>query len=136
VYILHLKRDLVGAFVAALLLPLFGSGAPDPETKNDNRVNSAAIISKYLQAMQSETNALRGGCMQVEISAAVPKLKEQGRLSAFRRISKVGQITYHVLGFRGDNTIKTQVIARYLQAEQQGLGDDKLAITPTNYKFK
>jgi hypothetical protein len=136
VYILDLKRKRVGAFAAALLVPLFGFGAPDAQTKTDNKAAAAAILAKYLQAIQSQSEALHGGCMQVEISASVPKLKEQGRLSALRKISKVGHITYHVLGFHGDNTIKTQVIGRYLQAEQQGLGDDKLAITPANYKFK
>lgn len=135
-HILDLKRNLQGAFTAALLLPLYGFGAPDAPSKPDNRAAPAAIIAKYLQAIPSQSDALRGGCMEVEISAAVPKLKEQGRLNALRKISKLGQITYHVLGFHGDNTIKTQVIARYLQAEQQGLGNDKLAITPTNYKFK
>ena len=74
--------------------------------------------------------------MEVEITADVPSLKEHGHLRALRSISKVGQITYHVLGFQGDNTVKNQVIARYLQAEQQGKGDQSLAITPANYKFK
>jgi hypothetical protein len=131
-----LRRNLTGAFAAALLLPVWGLGAPDAQNKADNKAVSAAVISKYLQTIESQSDALRGGCMHVEISASVPKLKEQGRLNALRKISKVGRITYHVLGFHGDNTIKTQVIARYLQAEQQGLGNDKLAITPTNYKFK
>jgi hypothetical protein len=45
-------------------------------------------------------------------------------------------VTYRVLGFQGNNTVKKEVIARYLQAEQQGQGDRKLAVLPTNYKFK
>ena len=74
--------------------------------------------------------------MEVEIQANVPKLKENGTLKALRKISKVGQITYRYLSFQGDNTVKSQVIIRYLQAEQQGQGDSKIAITPENYKFK
>ncbi len=74
--------------------------------------------------------------MEVDINASVPNLKEQGRLHALRKISKVGQITYRELRFQGDNTVRNQVIGRYLQAEQQGQGDQSLAITPTNYKFK
>jgi hypothetical protein len=136
VHILGLKCNLAGAFAAALLVPLLGFGAPDSQSKAENKIVAAAVISKYVQATQSQSGGLRGACMQVEISASVPKLKEHGRLNALRKISKVGRITYHVLGFDGDNTIKTQVIGRYLQAEQQGLGDDKLAITPANYKFK
>jgi hypothetical protein len=48
----------------------------------------------------------------------------------------VGKVTYRVLGFQGNNTVKKEVIARYLQAEQQGQGDRKLAVLPDNYKFK
>lgn len=97
---------------------------------------SAVIINKYLQATQAHEDTLRGASMQVDIDASVPRLKEQGKLKALRTISKVGQITYRVLSFQGDNTIKQQVIARYLSAEQQAQSDNKLAITPANYKFK
>ena len=45
-------------------------------------------------------------------------------------------ITYRVLGFQGDNTVKKEVIARYLQAEQQSQSDPGLMLTPKNYKFK
>lgn len=74
--------------------------------------------------------------MKVDIDANVPGLKEHGKLSALRTISKVGTISYRMLGFQGDNSVKKDVIARYLQAEQQGQGDQSIAITPANYKFK
>jgi hypothetical protein len=128
------KRKLSGAF-AALLLPALAFGAAGDQ-KNDNKAVSAAIIDKYVQIARSREHELRDVSMQVDISASVPKLKETGRLRALRQISKVGQITYHVLGFQGDNTVKSQVIARYLEAEKQGQGDGKLDITPANYKFK
>jgi hypothetical protein len=42
-----------------------------------------------------------------------------------------------MLGFSGDNTVKTEVIARYLSAEVQAAqGTSNLSITPENYKFK
>jgi len=41
-----------------------------------------------------------------------------------------------VLGFQGDNSVKNQVIARYLEAEQQAQGKQDMAITPGNYKLK
>ena len=97
---------------------------------------SADIIHRYLQATQGHEDSLRGVSMQVDIDASVPKLKEQGKLRALRSISKVGQITYRVLSFQGDNTIKQQVIGRFLTAEQQAQSDNNLAITPANYKFK
>ncbi len=74
--------------------------------------------------------------MQVEINASVPRLQQHGKLRALRNISKVGLITYRVLGFQGDNTVKKEVIARYLQAEQQSQSDPGLLLTPANYKFK
>jgi hypothetical protein len=72
----------------------------------------------------------------VEIEASVPQLKQHGKLRALRRISKLGIITYRVLGFQGDNTVKKDVIARYMQAEQQSQGNPKLTLSPANYKFK
>jgi hypothetical protein len=129
-----MKRRVLTGVLSLLLLPLGAFSTPDVADQPDSQ--SDAIISKYLQATQTREDVLRGASMQVDINANVPKLKEHGRLRALRNISKVGQITYHVLGFQGDNTVKNQVIARYLQAEQQGQGDQTLAITPTNYKFK
>jgi hypothetical protein len=97
---------------------------------------SSSIIDQYVQAAQAHQDVLRGGSMEVQIDASVPRLKQHGRLYALRNISKVGKVTYRVLGFQGNNTVKKEVIARYLQAEQQGQGDRKLAVLPANYKFK
>ena len=74
--------------------------------------------------------------MEVEINASVPRLQQHGKLRALRKISKVGLITYRVLGFQGDSTVKKEVIARYLQAEQQTQSDPGLTLTPANYRFK
>ncbi len=127
------KSRIVAVATAFLVLP-FAALADDTEQQAAGP--SAAIIDKYLQATQSHEDSLHGASMEVDINADVPKLNEHGRLRALRKISKVGQITYHVLGFQGSNTVKNQVIARYLQAEQQSQGDQALAITPANYKFK
>ena len=97
---------------------------------------SSDIINKYLQATQNQRAATSAASMEVDINASVPRLQEHGRLRALRVISKVGRISYRVLGFQGSNTVKSQVIARYLQAEQQGQSDAKLAITPANYHFR
>jgi len=80
---------------------------------------------------------MHGMRSDVDIEAKLPKLKKEGRLHALRSISKVGQVTYRMLGFSGDNTIKKDVIARYLTAEVQAQGNGQdLSITPVNYKFK
>jgi hypothetical protein len=77
--------------------------------------------------------------MDVDIEASLPKLKKQGRLHALRKISSLGRITYEALRFEGDNTVKSNVIARYLTAESQVQSEDEaaaIAVTPDNYKFK
>ncbi len=94
------------------------------------------IIGRYLEASQGKEDGSQGVSMEVDINASIPSLQQNGRLHALRVISRVGRISYRVLGFQGSNTVKSQVIARYLQAEQKGQNDPKLAITPANYKFR
>jgi hypothetical protein len=96
---------------------------------------SAAIITKYLEAAHVQSQH-GDPSLLLDINASVPKLRKQGTLRALRVMSNVGRITYRVLGFQGDNTVKKDVIARYLQADQQGQGDARLALSPANYKFK
>jgi hypothetical protein len=106
----------------------FAFEASDSESKE--------VIKNYLAATQMHQDELRGASMEVNIDASVPKLKKEGKLHALRKISQLGKITYKVLAFQGDDTIKNEVIARYLDAEQKGQDNQKLAITPENYKFK
>src|SRR6266403_1035601 len=103
-------------------------------SKNDDA--KLEIVNKYLDATQAQQKALRGAQMEVDIDAKLPKLEKQGKLRALRTISKLGQITYKALGFSGDNTIKKEVIARWLELESQGRDTGAIAITPQNYKFK
>jgi len=95
------------------------------------------MVSRYLEATHAQESALRGGTEEIDIDAAVPKFKKQGKLHALRSISKLGKITYKALGFSGDNVVKTEVIANYLKAEVQAAqGPSDVALTPQNYKFK
>jgi len=50
----------------------------------------------------------------------------------------LGRITYEVLHFERDNSVQTQVIARYLAADMKSQADDdpSLAVTPANYRFQ
>jgi hypothetical protein len=97
---------------------------------------SQQVIDGYLAASKAQEEEMRGASMEVNIDANVPKLKKEGKLHALRKISDLGKITYKVLGFQGDDTVKSEVIGRYLEAEQKGQGNKDLAITPKNYKFK
>jgi hypothetical protein len=92
-----------------------------------------SYVERYLEASRTQKEALRGVQMEVSLDARIPSLEKRGRLRALRTISKLGMITYKALGFSGDNMIKNQVIARYLDGESQ---TRDIGITRANYKFK
>jgi hypothetical protein len=124
------------SFFIAALAGLVSIGVTSAEPSKPP-VPEEEIVSRYMDATQEQQTALRGGSMEVDIDARLPKRKMHGKLHALRNISKLGRITYHMLGFSGDNTVKTEVIARYLSAEvQANQGGSNFSITPANYKFK
>lgn len=128
-----LNKALPVLGLAVLLIPGFLRGGDD----SDSDVQASDVLTRYLSATQSAQDSLRGKSMQVEIDASLPKLKKSGSLRALRNISQVGRVTYRMLGFNGDTTIKKDVIARYLTAEVQASGNGSdIGITPVNYKFK
>ena len=104
----------------------------------ETSVEPDAFVEQYCAATRTQEQALRGASMDVEIEASLPKLKKHGKLHALRHISSLGRITYDLLRFEGDGTVKNQVIARYLtaEAEAQKSQSPSLAVTPENYKFK
>jgi hypothetical protein len=103
-----------------------------------NPVQPAGVLDTYTAASSVQSARLRGASMEVEIEASLPKLKKHGRLQALRRISRLGRITYEIIHFEGDKSIKNDVIARYLTADTQVQPNDgaAVAVTPANYKFK
>lgn len=94
------------------------------------------IVGKYLDASRVQEDMLRGAQMEMDIDAKLPKLEKQGSLRVLRIISRLGKISFKTLGFSGDNTIKDEVIARYLALERDAHENSAIAITPTNYKFR
>lgn len=128
-------NTIIATFLLISSSALGGSLAVPDTSEDDMSGPSGTIIVKYLEATRHQSG-FQNHAMEVNIDASVPRLNEHGKLRALRNISKVGLITYRVLGFQGDTTVKKEVIARYLQAEQQSQGDSTLAIAPTNYKFK
>jgi hypothetical protein len=115
---------LLSATVALIVCAASASSAPD------------SIVENYCAATKRQAELLSDASMEVEISGSIPKLKKQGRLRALRHITALGRITYDALKFQGDDTVKRNVIAKYLQAEEQGQQDPSIAVTPDNYKFK
>jgi hypothetical protein len=122
--------------LSAVLAVTIGSSAAVAEPKAPP-IPEEQMVTRYLEATQAQQSALRGGTEEIDIDAAVPKFKKQGKLHALRSISKLGKITYKALGFSGDNVVKTEVIANYLKAEVEAAkGASEVALTPQNYKFK
>jgi hypothetical protein len=97
-----------------------------------------AIVQNYVAAARNQDSARKAASMEIEIEASLPRLKKQGRFHALRRISPLGLITYERRLFEGDNTVRNQVILRYLSAEAEAQREPSpsLAVTPDNYKFK
>jgi hypothetical protein len=127
-----LKSFLTAVLAAGIVsFPLLSDPKASP-------VPEEQMVTRYLQATEAQQSALRGGTEEVDIDAAVPKYKKQGKLHALRSISKLGKVTYKALGFSGDNVVKTEVIANYLKAEVEAAakGSSDVALTRENYKFK
>ncbi len=124
----------------ALVASVFGISAwgllPAAGSDNDTDASTAQIVERYISASKAQTETLKGLQMDVDIDAQLPKLQKSGKMHAMRSISKLGQITYNYFRFSGDNTIKKDVIARYLSAESEAKDLASLAMTPSNYKFK
>jgi hypothetical protein len=110
-----------------LAIPLLEGAADDA---------NLPIIAQYQNATKTQQAALRGATMNVAIDAKLPRLEKQGKLIALRTISTLGKIGYKILGFQGDDTIKQEVIARFIQAEVEQTRSEEVAITPANYKFR
>jgi hypothetical protein len=94
------------------------------------------VLSRFHEATREQARQLRDVEMDVEIDAALPRLGRKGTLSALRAIGRLGQITYKAITFQGDDSIKRDVIARYMQAEVEASQKPGLGIQPENYKFR
>lgn len=127
-----LLRILLTSVAVATLSVGFGWAEPSKPP-----VPEEEIVSRYVDATQAQQDTMRGGTVELDIDASVPKLEKHGKLHALKNITKLGKITFHVLGFTGDNTVKTEVIARYLKADiDASQTGSSMSITPANYKFK
>jgi hypothetical protein len=113
--------------------------APLAVAADDRPANEAAAqetLQRYLAASKEQSRQLRDVEMNVEIDASIPKLNRKGKLSALRGIGRLGQITYKAITFQGDDSIKRDVIARYMQAEVEASQKPGLGIEAANYKFR
>jgi hypothetical protein len=98
----------------------------------------ALAFGKYLASLQERNPFTESGPVGMEIEASLPGLAKEGRMLAVRRTGASERSEYDVIRFDGDQTVKQQVIARYLDAEEQAeaLPYSAVAVTPANYKFR
>ena len=127
-------RTLSPSLVVAVCSVGFVFANPNP---SHPPVPEEEIVNHYLGATQAQQDTTRGSTIEMDIDASVPSLQKQGKLHALKNITKLGKITFHVLGFTGDSTVKTEVIAKYLKAEVDAAQNGaSVSITPDHYKFK
>ena len=95
---------------ATIVWALLGAGILFAEPP---KVDSNLVLDHYLSVWRAQQSRQNGLVADVSIDAEVPRLHKHGRLAGLRRISRLGRLTYDVLRFEGDNSVKTNVIARY-----------------------
>ena len=118
------------------ILILLASVAPAEPAHQQGAADK--VLAQYLENNRQQRMTLRDVTMVVDIEADLPDLQKKGVLQALRKVSKLGKITYKVLGFEGDDMVKKDVIARYIQAEVKSSDSatrNALAINADNYDF-
>jgi hypothetical protein len=146
-------RKIPGASLNPILTLILAALIAVPAFAADDYKGSY-LIDQYQQALENQSDALRNVAMEVHMEGRIPKLKKEGKMSALRKISALGKITYKVVGFWGDDTVKKEVMARYMTAEVEAASKAEveaaskeeqpakksksrsIAITPENYQFK
>jgi len=127
-------KAAVQLLIAIALLATFAHQAHAADALKAHAPEEAeAALERYAASSEWAPWAIES----VEIHASLPKREKTGWLRAIRRLAPIGKSRYEVLQLTGDRTVKEQVIARYLKAEERAseLPARSVAITPANYKF-
>jgi hypothetical protein len=130
-----LPKQVLVLFIITILVVSSAFAAPDPSPPREDAAARAALQS-YLEAAPSTAKWMRDVSMEMNMDASLPRLNKTGKLRALRHISNIGKITYRILSFQGDNTVKKDVIGKYLEAEAKATGGPSIGINHANYKFK
>lgn len=93
------------------------------------------MVQRYVAAADRQRAAMLGAQMEMQIDGRFTKLREEGRMRVMRTISKLGELGVKVLEFTGDNRVKTELIARYLDEEQKAKAYGAMSILPSDYSF-
>ena len=123
------------AFVLLVALPLQALPLQSADGQIMGSTPQAAMAFARYAAGAEQTSPW--SLETIEIEASLPRLEKQGRLRAIRRLLPLGRPQYRVIEAAGDETVRQQVIFRYLSAEVRAadIPVSSVAITPANYKF-
>ena len=143
------RRSAVYAIaLLALLVAATGYGQESPFVEQIPEVAPARLtvaesapalaFGRYLASLQERNLFTESGPIRMEIEASLPGLAKEGRMLAVRQTGASERSEYSAISFDGDSTVKRQVIARYLSAQEQAeaLPYSTVAVTPANYKFR
>jgi len=131
----------------ALLFAATGYGQQLPLAEQSQQLTAAGLgvdgsapalaFGRYLASLQERNPFTESGPVDVEIEASLPGLAKKGSMLAVRQTGASERSEYRFIRFDGDSTVKQQVIARYLAAQEQAeaLPYSSVAVTPANYKF-
>ena len=72
-----------------------------PMWADSDQYQGSTLIDRYRQALARQQEALRDVSMEVHMEGRIPKLKKEGKLSALRKISSLGKITYKAVELLG-----------------------------------
>lgn len=126
-------RLLVFLLATALVASPVSTSSFPPELSTE--LND--VVKRYVAATYIQRNAMLGAQMEMEIDGRFTKLREQGTMRVLRTINRLGVMGIDILNdFKGDNRIKTELIARYLDEEDKAKAYGATTISPEDYEFK
>src|SRR5277367_6510563 len=104
----------------ALVLSLAASaGAVTIDTMSVDPPAQSRALALYLARVSQGDPWSAPNEAMLEVDAYLPRLGEEGHLRAIRIWAESKTPEYQVIHLEGDASVKQQVIARYLNAEQQ-----------------
>jgi hypothetical protein len=120
------------AIILAILLPLHVEAAEALMADSNDR--APMVFARYMTGLGQTAP---WNVETIEIEASLPRLEGNARLRAIRRLLPQGKPKYQVLESVGDQTVKEQVIFRYLSGDTKAadIPAASVAITPANYNF-
>jgi hypothetical protein len=125
--------------VLALLLAsaLVANSVPAPPFPPELSAELNSVVSRYVAASEVQREAMFGVQMDITIQGRLTQLRENGLMRVVGYMSKLGELTHDMVDFNGDNRIKTDLMARYLELEQKTKSyGGGMKIAPQDYEFK